>query len=50
MDGWKRVLLVLSDQNQYIGVIWEEVAMKKAGEGLSDRLVEGTVNFGGGSS
>ena len=47
---WKRVILVLSDQNQYIGVLWEEVAMKKAGEGLSTGLLEGTVKFGGGSS
>ena len=31
------------------GVRWEEMGVEKPGEGLTDRLVQGTVKFGGGS-
>ena len=39
LEDWKRVVWL-------DGRKW---AWKRAGEGLSDRLVEGTVKFGGGS-
>ena len=41
VDDWKRV--VWSDKTK---IKW---AWKKAGEGHSDRIVEGTVKFGSGS-
>ena len=49
VDDWKRV--IWSDETKFNhpgsdGCKW---AWKKEGEGLSNRLVEGTVKFGGGS-
>ena len=48
-DGWKRV--VWSDETKIncLGSDERKWVWKKSGEGLSDRLVEGTVKFGGGS-
>ena len=49
VDDWKRV--VWSDETKInrLGSDGRKWAWKKAGEGLSDRLVQGTVKFGGGS-
>ena len=49
VDDWKRV--VWSDETKIncLGSDRRKWAWKKAGEGLSDRIVEGTVKFGGGS-
>ena len=46
---WRRV--VWSDETKInrLGSDGKKWAWKKAGEGLSDTLVEGTVKFGGGS-
>ena len=48
-DGWKMV--VWSDETKVncLGSDGPKWVWKKSGEGLSDRLVEGTVKFGGGS-
>ena len=47
-DGWKRA--VWSDETKIncLGLDGHNWVWKKPGEGLSDRLVEGTVKFGGG--
>lgn len=49
MDDWRRV--VWSDETKInrLGSDGRKWAWKKAGEGLNDRLVQGTVKFGGGS-
>src|SRR5207245_9328015 len=49
VDDWKKV--VWSDETKIncLGSDGCKWAWKKAGEGLSDRLIEGTVKFGGGS-
>ena len=49
MDDWKKV--VWSDETKInrLGSDGRSWVWKKAGEGLSDRLVEGTRKFGGGS-
>jgi transposase len=49
VEDWKRV--VWSDETKInrLGSDGRKWAWKKAGEGLSDRLVEGTLKFGGGS-
>ena len=49
VEDWKRV--VWSDETKInrLGSDGRKWVWKKAGEGLSDRLVEGTVKFGGGS-
>ena len=49
LDDWKRV--VWSDETKInrLGSDGRKWAWKKPGEGLSDRLVEGTAKFGGGS-
>ena len=49
MDDWKRV--VWSDETKInrLGSDGRKWVWKKAGEGLSDRLVQGTQKFGGGS-
>ena len=49
MEDWKRV--VWSDETKInrLGSDGRKWVWKKAGEGLSDRLVEGTKKFGGGS-
>ena len=49
MDDWKTV--VWSDETKInrLGSDGRKWVWKKAGEGLSDRLVQGTQKFGGGS-
>src|SRR5215469_9259535 len=49
LDDWKRV--VWSDETKInrLGSDGRKWVWKKAGEGLSERLVEGTIKFGGGS-
>ena len=49
VEDWKRV--VWSDETKIncLGLDGRKWAWKKGGEGLSDRLVEGTLKFGGGS-
>ena len=49
VEDWKGV--VWSDETKInrLGSDGRKWAWKKAGEGLSDRLVQGTVKFGGGS-
>jgi hypothetical protein len=49
VEDWKRV--VWSDETKInrLGSDGRKWAWKKSGEGLSDRLVEGTLKFGGGS-
>jgi transposase len=49
VEDWKRV--VWSDETKInrLGSDGRKWVWKKAGEGLSDRLVEGTVKFGGGN-
>ena len=49
VDDWK--IVVWSDKTKinHLGSDGRKWAWKKAGEGLSDRIVEGTVKFGGGS-
>ena len=49
LGDWKRV--VWSDENKIncLGSDGRKQTWKRAGERLSDRLVEGTVKFGGGS-
>ena len=48
LGDWKRV--VQSDETKInrLGSDGRKWAWKRVGEGLSDRLVEGTVKFGGG--
>src|SRR5258708_6345885 len=48
LEGWKR--LIWSDETKinHFGPDGRKWVWKKSGEGLSDRLVEGTVKFGGG--
>ena len=49
LEDWKKV--VWSDQTKinHLGSDGHKWVQKKSGEGLSDRLVEGTMKFGGGS-
>jgi len=49
VEDWKRV--VWSDETKInrLGSDGKKWAWKKSGEGLSDRLVQGTLKFGGGS-
>ena len=49
VEDWKRV--VWSDETKInrLGSDGRKWVWKKAGEGLSDRLIEGTLKFGGGS-
>jgi Transposase/DDE superfamily endonuclease len=49
VEDWKRV--VWSDETKInrLGSDGKKWAWKKSGEGLTDRLVEGTLKFGGGS-
>jgi hypothetical protein len=49
VEDWKKV--VWSDETKIncLGSDGKKWAWKKTGEGLSDRLVEGTLKFGGGS-
>jgi len=49
VDDWKRVIWSDETKINRLGSDGRKWVWKKAGEGLSDRLVEGTVKFGGGS-
>ena len=49
MEDWKWVIWSYETKINHIGSDGKRWAWKKAGEGLSDRLVQGTVKFGGGS-
>ena len=49
MEDWKHVIWSDKTKINCIGSDGRKWAWKRAGEGLSDRLVEGTVKFGGGS-
>ena len=48
VDNWKCVIWSDETKINCIGSDGRKWAWKKAGEGLSDRIVEGTVKFGGG--
>ena len=49
MEDWKHVIWLDETKINHIGSDGRKWAWKRAGEGLSNRLVEGTVKFGGGS-
>ena len=49
VEDWKRVLWSNETKINCLGSYGRKWAWKKAGEGLSDRLVQGTQKFGGGS-
>jgi len=49
LDGWKRVIWSDETKINCLGSDGRKWMWKKAGEGLSDRLVEGTVKFRRGS-
>jgi len=49
VDDWKGVVWSDETKINHLGSDGRKWAWKKAGEGLSDRIVEGTVKFGGGS-
>jgi transposase len=49
LDDWKRVIWSDETKINRLGSDGRKWVWKKAGEGLSDRLIEGTVKFGGGS-
>src|SRR3979490_2601590 len=49
LDDWKRVVWSDEIKINHLGSDGRKWTWKRAGEGLSDRLVEGTVKFRGGS-
>jgi len=49
LDDWKEVIWSDETKINQLGSDGHKWAWKKSGEGLSDRLVQGTVKFGGGS-
>ena len=49
LDNWKRVIWSDETKINCLGSDGRKWVWKKSGERLSDRLVEGTVKFGGGS-
>jgi hypothetical protein len=49
VEDWKRVIWSDETKINRLGSDGRKWVWKKPGEGLSDRLVEGTVKFGGGS-
>lgn len=49
LDDWKRVIWTDESKINRFGSDGRVWVWKKAGEGLNDRLVEGTVKFGGGN-
>ena len=49
LEDWKKVVWSDETKINHLGSDGHKWVWKKAGEGLSDRLVEGTVKFGGGS-
>ena len=49
IEDWKKVIWSDETKINCLGSDGHKWAWKRAGEGLSDRLVEGTLKFGGGS-
>ena len=49
LEDWKKVVWSDETKINHLGSDGHKWVWKKAGEGLSDRLVEGIVKFGGGS-
>ena len=49
LEDWKHVIWSDKTKINCLRSDGKKWAWKKAGEGLSDRLVQGTVKFGGGS-
>ena len=49
VEDWKRVIWSDETKINHLGSDGKKWVWKKPGEGLTDRLVQGTVNFGGGS-
>jgi len=49
VEDWKRVVWSDETKINHLGSYGRKWVWKKAGEGLTDRLVEGTVKFGGGN-
>ena len=49
LDDWKRVIWSDETKINCLGSDGHKWVWKKSGEGLTDRLVEGTIKFGGGS-
>ena len=49
VDDWRRVVWSYETKINCVGSYGMKWVWKKAGEGLSDRLVVGTVKFGGGN-
>ena len=49
LEDWKKVIWFDKTKINYLGSDGRKWAWKKSGERLSDRLVEGTLKFGGGS-
>ena len=49
IEDWKKIIWSDETKINHLGSDGHKWVWKKAGEGLSDRLVEGTVKFGGGS-
>src|SRR6266481_926630 len=49
LEDWKSLVWSYETKINCLGSDGRKWAWKRAGEGLSDRLVEGTVKFGGGS-
>ena len=49
MEDWKQVIWSDETKIKHIGSDGKRWAWKKAEEGLNDRLVQGTVKFGGDS-
>ena len=49
MEDWKKVMWSDETKINHLVSDGHKWAWKRAGEGLNDRLVEGTLKFGGGS-
>jgi DDE superfamily endonuclease len=49
IEDWKKVIWSDETKINHLGSDGHKWAWKRAGEGLSDRLVDGTLKFGGGS-
>lgn len=49
VDDWERVIFSDETKMNCLGSAGSKWVRKKAGEGLGDRLVDGTVKFGGGN-
>ena len=49
LEDWKKVIWSDETKSSCLGSDGRKWAWKRSGERLSDRLVEGTLKFGGGS-